>query len=174
MPKKGYFWGVNMSSLVNRKSYEKEDLIKVLIAFKSINGGEHPSKKDWEAGKIKPSIRTFQRVFESLNDAFEEVDKYKSVGDYENHLMDKEQELVLKKYRRKIKKDNSDHEKDKEEYPVSKKRESTTIEKLDYSRNSDRKYRCYQCGQYKNDWEMTIGCISPFRHEDICEDCYSK
>lgn len=38
----------------------------------------------------------------------------------------------------------------------------------------DGKNRCYKCGKYKDDWEMTIDCVSPHKHENICEDCFTK
>lgn len=166
-----------MGSLVNRKSYEKEDLIKVLIAFKGINGGEHPSKKDWEAGKIKPSIRTFQRTFESLNQAFNEADKYKSINEYENHLFDKEQALVLKKYRRMKKKEKSVSNFGNENESAQKQMESIKSPITEISTNSTAlsgMIRCHKCGEYKNDWEMTIEFVSSSGHEDICESCSSK
>ncbi len=43
---------------------------------------------------------------------------------------------------------------------------------VDYS--PEGKHRCCKCGQFKNDWELSIECISSIRHVDICEDCVSK
>jgi len=35
------------------------------------------------------------------------------------------------------------------------------------------KERCYKCGNYYDDHELTIDCISPYRTEYICDNCVS-
>ncbi len=166
-----------MGSPVNRKRYGKEDLIKKLITFISDNGGRFPTKEDWKTRKIIPSLRTFQRVFENLNQAFNEADSYNSIGDYENHLFDKEQELILRKHRRKKRKEKSVFNKVAENNSVQKQMKSieSPIAALPTcSATLSGMIRCHKCGKYKNDWEMAIECVSSFGHEDICEDCISQ
>lgn len=166
-----------MGSPVNRKRFEKEDLLKRLITFIGDNGGRFPVKEDWEAGKIKPSLRTFHRVFESLNQAFDEAKKYNSIGDYENNLFEKEQELILRKHRRMKKKEKPVSNIGDDNVAAQKQMESTKSPITEISTSSTAlsgMMRCHKCGEHKNDWEMTIECLTPYRHEDICESCSSK
>lgn len=48
------------------------------------------------------------------------------------------------------------------------------VEEQDLSSQSYGKLKCYKCGKYKDDGEITIDIVSPYRTENICEDCLSK
>lgn len=49
-----------------------------------------------------------------------------------------------------------------------------SVEEQDLGSQGYGKLRCYRCGKYKDDWEITVDTISPHRTENICEDCLSK
>lgn len=151
-----------MSSLVNRKSYEKEDLIKALIDFRNDHGVNFPTKKDWEAGKIKPSMRTFHRKFESLENAVMEAGKFKSVSDYDNHLYEEEQVREVKKYKRKFKNKNSPTERNDEDIPKHKNRRCTA--------NQRSGFPCPFCGgnvSYKTEYHSSLATILIGRFVDL-------
>ena len=38
---------------------------------------------------------------------------------------------------------------------------------------SEWKDRCYKCGKFYEDYELTIDCVSPYRTKYICEECVS-
>lgn len=86
--------------LINSKRYSKNDLIKALIAFKEKHEGKLPTKQDWKKGKMRPSLSTFYRRFESLNDALKEADKFNSVREFEAKISENNEERLPSKKRR--------------------------------------------------------------------------
>ncbi|MFC2160137.1 hypothetical protein ACFLRX_00630 [Acidobacteriota bacterium] len=148
-----------------------------MIEFRADNEGQIPTKKDWEARKINPSLRTFQRKFGGLDPAVFEAKKYESIDDYENQLFAKEQRRILKDHRRKRKKEKAVGEEVSVDGPAREQKkplEDQTSNLAMSHRDSGGRYKCYKCEEYRDDWEMTIECITQYGHEDICEDCYSK
>ena len=39
---------------------------------------------------------------------------------------------------------------------------------------SEWKEKCYKCGKFYEECELTIDCVSPYRTKYICEDCAAK
>lgn len=89
--------------LTENKGFLKKDLISILIKFKKKHG-RLPSKDDFAAKRIQPSMRTFQRKFGTIRNALEEADKYKTVDEFEQKLEEDKKKMEIKAYRRKHKK----------------------------------------------------------------------
>jgi len=89
--------------LTKSKRLSKEDLVLILIKFKEQHG-KYPSKADFESKKIQPSLRTFQRKFGTVGEAFSEADKYKSVDAFEQMIEEEEKKREIKAYKRKFRK----------------------------------------------------------------------
>ncbi len=45
------------------------------------------------------------------------------------------------------------------------------VEAQDLNQQGGGRLKCHSCGKLHEDWKITIETISPFRTEDICEDC---
>ena len=83
----------------------KKDLTSILIKFKKQHG-RFPLKEDFSAKRIQPSMRTFQRKFGTIGDAFKEANKYKSVDEFEQKLEEEEKRRQVKAHKRKFGKES--------------------------------------------------------------------
>ena len=108
--------------LVNRDRYGKNDLIRAVIQFKTDHNGKLPKKEDWQNREMEPSLRTFQRRTNNIEDLLQEADQYKSVLEFEDKLAEREQEKEIKEYKRKYKKHSKSKEKQSQEESTPKKR----------------------------------------------------
>jgi len=129
--------------LVNRKRYNRNDLIKAVIQFKVDNQGRLPDREDWKKGKIKPSLRTFQRRFKSIGQMLEEADKYNSISEFEIKLSEIEKKKEIKEYKRKYrkkKKEEIEEQWDKEKITRPRRRKSSA--KQPYG------FQCPLCGNW--------------------------
>ena len=134
--------------LVDRKRYDKNDLLKSVIQFKADHKGTLPTKEEWKNGEMKPSLRTFQRRLGNIKDMLAEADKYDSVGEFENKLVEDEQKRELKEYKRKYNKKSKKpeiEEQSQEEERTSKPRSRKSTAKTPYG------LQCSFCGNYTTD-----------------------
>jgi hypothetical protein len=109
--------------LVNRDRYEKNDLVKAVIQFKADHGGNLPTKEDWQNREMKPSLRTFQRRTNDIEELLQEANQYKSVSEFEEKLAEEKQKREIKEYKRKYKKHSKSEEQQAGEEDVPKKRQ---------------------------------------------------
>lgn len=135
--------------LIKHSRIEKEDLICALIEFKAKHG-RFPSKEDFATGMITPSMRTYQRRFGTMNKAFEEADKYKSVGEFKDKLEEKKQKEEIDEYKRRYKKKHrvglEEETNEDGNLPKKQRRRSTAKEPTGF--------QCPFCGNYTSDaWE---------------------
>lgn len=90
--------------LTKRLQYGKNDLIKAILEFKMTHYERLPTKEDWINGEMKPSRKTFQRKFGSIEEALIKADDYKSVGEFENELYTEEKKREIEEYKKKYQK----------------------------------------------------------------------
>jgi len=89
--------------LTKSKRLSKEDLLLILIKYR-VQNSKYPSKADFDQKRIQPSIRTFQRAFGSIREAFSEADKYKSVDAFIQKIDEEEKKREIRAYKRKFRK----------------------------------------------------------------------
>jgi len=131
--------------LTKRKRLFKEDLVLILIKFKEQHS-KYPSKADFENKRIQPSLRTFQRKFGAIGEAFSEADKYKSVDAFEQMIEEEERKREIKAYKRKFRKRSAvDPESMQEEKITNQKGRRKT------STGKQTGFQCSFCGNFTAD-----------------------
>jgi hypothetical protein len=132
--------------LVNRDRYEKNDLIRAVIQFKTDHNGKLPKKEDWQNREMEPSLRTFQRRTNNIEDLLQEADQYKSVLEFEEKLEREEEKKEIKEYKRKYKKHSKskNQQAGKEDLPKNRR-----------SRPAAKKHSGFQC-PFCGNWTSNV------------------